>query len=68
MCSVEYLEFKGFGGLDLGIRVDSKLFRVYRGTSLIRNSAPLELYRRKMPRNLWWSLGGGLSLMSEVPL
>ena len=38
--------------------------RIYRGTSLIINSAPLEPYRRA----LWWSQGGVLFLMSEVPL
>ena len=42
-----------------------------RGTSLIRNSAPLAPYDRTMPRALWWSLGGSLGgwmfLMSEVP-
>jgi len=27
---------------------------VYRGTSLIRNSAPLGPYSRTMPRALWW--------------
>ena len=27
----------------------------YRGTSLIRNSAPLGPYSRSMPRALWWS-------------
>ena len=27
---------------------------VYRGTSLIRNSAPLGSYSRTMPRDLWW--------------
>ena len=27
----------------------------YRGTSLIRNSAPLAPYCRAMPRALWWS-------------
>jgi len=37
-----------------------------RGISLIRNSAPLGPYRRTMPRALWWPLGGGLFLMSEV--
>jgi hypothetical protein len=31
----------------------------YRGTSLIRNSAPLGPYSRTMPRALWWSYGGG---------
>ena len=39
----------------------------YRGTSLVRNSAPLAPYSRTMPRALWWSQGGGLFLMSEVP-
>ena len=38
--------------------------RIYKGTSLIRNSAPLGPYSRA----LWWSQGGGLFLMSEVPL
>jgi len=27
----------------------------YRGTSLIRNNAPLGPYSRTMPRALWWS-------------
>ena len=27
----------------------------YRGTSLIRNRAPLGPYGRNMPRALWWS-------------
>ena len=40
----------------------------YRGTSLIRNSAPLGPYSRTIPRVLWWSQGGGLFLMSEVSL
>ena len=40
----------------------------YRGTSLIRNSAPLGPYSGTMPRALWWPWGGGLFLMSEVPL
>ena len=40
----------------------------YRGTSLIRNSAPLGPYSRTMPRALWWSMGGVLFLVSEVPL
>ena len=40
----------------------------YRGTSLIRNSAPLGPYSRIMPRTLGWSWGGGLFLMSEAPL
>ena len=35
---------------------------------LIRNSAPLGPYSRTMPRALWSPWGGGLFLMSEVPL
>ena len=31
----------------------------YRGTSLIRNSAPIGPYGRTMHRALWWVLGGG---------
>ena len=41
---------------------------VYRGTLLTRNSAALGHYRRTMPRALWWSEGGELFLVSEVPL
>ena len=41
--------------------------RAYRGTSLIRNSTPLGPYSRTMPGALWWSLEGGLFLVSEVP-
>ena len=40
----------------------------YRGASLIRNSAPPGPYSKTMPRALWWSYGGLLFLMSEVPL
>ena len=40
----------------------------YMGTSLIRNIAPIGLYSRTIPRALWWVLGGGPFLMSEVPL
>ena len=40
----------------------------YRGTSLIKNSAPLGPYSSPMPRPLWRSWGGGRFLMSEVPL
>ena len=42
--------------------------RAYRGTSLIRNSPPLGPYSMPVPRALWWSQGGMLFLMSEVPL
>jgi len=38
------------------------------GTSSIRNRFPVGPYSRAMPRALWWSQGGGLFLMSEVPL
>ena len=47
---------------------------LYRGTSLIRNT-PTSLirntpllgpYSRTMPRALWWSLEGGLFILSEV--
>ena len=41
---------------------------LYRGTSPIRKRPPLGPYSRAMPRGLWWSLGGGRFLMSEVPL
>jgi hypothetical protein len=41
---------------------------MYRGTSLIRNPPPLELYRRPMPRVLGESWEGGRSFMSEVSL
>ena len=40
----------------------------YTGTSLIRNSAPLGTYSRKMPRALWRPEGVGLFFMSEVSL
>jgi len=40
----------------------------YRGTSLIRNSASLGPYSRAVLRALWWSSGGGLFRMSELPL
>ena len=39
----------------------------YRGTSLIRNAPLLGPYSRTIPRVAWWSYGGGLFLMSEVP-
>ena len=32
---------------------------VYRGTSFIRNTPPVGLYSRVMPRALWWLQGGG---------
>ena len=34
----------------------------YRGTSHIRNSAPIGPYSRTMPRALWWPLWGGCFL------
>ena len=39
-----------------------------RGTSLIRNSPLVGPYSRTMSRALWWPKGGGVFLMSEVPL
>ena len=36
-----------------------QIIAVYRGTSLIKNSAPLGPYSRNMFRALWWSYGGG---------
>ena len=36
-------------------RPDVPVHLAYRGTSLIRNSAPLGPYSRTMPRPLWWS-------------
>jgi len=56
------VEGEGCRGFEFGVPV------AYRGTSLTRNSAPLGPYSRTMPRALWWSEGGGLFLMSEVPL
>jgi len=41
---------------------------VYRGNSLIRDSALLGPYRMTMHRAQWWVLGGGRFLMSKVPL
>jgi hypothetical protein len=40
----------------------------YRGTSLMRNSAPLGPYSRNMSVALWRPQKGGLFLLSEVPL
>ena len=51
-----------------GVPQASLLWRVYRGTSLIRNSLLLGPYSMTVPGVLWWSYGGGLFLMSEVPL
>ena len=41
---------------------------LYRGTSLIRNSATLEPYSRDYAQGLMVVLGGALSLMSEASL
>ena len=40
----------------------------YRGTLLMGNTTLLGPYSRTVPRALWWSKGGGLFLLSEVPL
>ena len=37
----------------------------YRGTSMIRSSAPLGPYSRTTPRALWWPWVGGLFLMGS---
>jgi len=63
----ELASLRQVGSIALWVSV-SGVGLVYRGTSLIRNSAPLGPYSRNMPRALWWSWGGGLFLMSEVPL
>ena len=39
-----------------------------RGASLIRTPPPVGPYRRPMPTVIWWSSGGVLFLMSDVPL
>jgi len=41
---------------------------VDRGATLTRKRHPLGPYRRRMPRVLWGSYGGGRFLMGEVPL
>ena len=48
--------------------VQYSLERGYRGTSLMKNSAPLGPYNRTMPRALRWAQGRGLFLRSEVTL
>ena len=48
--------------------IDSHKCGSYRGTLLIRNSAPLGPYSRPMPRVLGGSQGGGRFLMGEVSL
>ena len=40
----------------------------YRGTSLIRNSAPLGPYSRTLHRVLWWPYGRGLGEGLYCPL
>ena len=42
--------------------------RGYSATLRIRNSTPIGPYRSSMRRVAWWSQGGSLFLMSEVPL
>ena len=46
----------------------ASVHRGYRGTSPIRNTPLLGPYSRTLPRVINWSYGGGLFLMSEVPL
>ena len=45
-----------------------QIIAVYRGTSLIKNSAPIGPYSRNMPWAPWWSWWGEAFLVSEVPL
>ena len=42
----------------LNFELESGLFPLYRGTSLIRKRPPVGPYSRAMPRALWWSWGG----------
>ena len=44
------------------------VIQLHMGTLLINKRTPLELFRRPMPRVLVGSLGGGRSLIVEVPL
>ena len=53
---------------DVEFRVQELVCRVYRAASLIRNTPLLGSYSRTSPRAIWWSWGGGLFLLSEVPL
>jgi hypothetical protein len=39
----------------------------YRGTSLIRNGAPIGPYRRTEHRTLWWPKWGWQFLMARYP-
>ena len=50
------------------LRQSAQKAKGQRGTSLIRNSALLGPYSRTMHRALWWVLGGGRFIISEVPL
>ena len=64
------LAIQGMGAQGLLAITDTHRPRVLlcRGTSLIRNTPLLGPCSRTVPRVLWWSYGGGLFLMSEVPL
>ena len=53
---------------DFGLGLSPHVAWRHRGTSLIRNSAPLGSYSRTMSRTLWWPYGGLLFPMSEVTL
>jgi len=52
--SVKALPQPRRGYMHAAVMVSIKV-SLYRGTSLIRNSAPLGPYSRAMPRALWWS-------------
>ena len=51
---------------DIAISLDIAIS--YRGTSLIRNRAPLGPYGRTTPRALWGSYEGGRFLVGEVTM
>ena len=57
-----------WGGCDESISKLRPGDRDYRGASLIRNTPLLGPHSRTIPRVVRWSYGGGLFLMSEVPL
>ena len=62
-CRVKGLVY-GVHGLGLGVYGSGD----DTGTSLIRNAPLLGPCSRTIHMVLWWSWGGGLFLMSEVPL
>ena len=55
---------EGGGGSDTRESIDEE----YRGISLMRNTPLPGPCSRTIPRVPWWPQGGGLFVMSEVPL